>query len=91
MGEQLGGLKRTYMCGELTVEYVGKSVVVMGWVNSRRDHGGLVFIDLRDRTGIVQIVFSEQVSKEAFEKVQSVRSEYVLAVEGEVVKGFLRM
>ncbi|MBE3592477.1 MAG: aspartate--tRNA ligase [Thermoanaerobacter sp.] len=86
MGEQLGGLKRTYMCGELTVEYVGKSVVVMGWVNSRRDHGGLVFIDLRDRTGIVQIVFSEQVSKEAFEKVQSVRSEYVLAVEGEVVK-----
>ncbi|MDK2794020.1 MAG: aspartyl-tRNA synthetase, partial [Caldanaerobacter sp.] len=65
---------------------VGKSVVVMGWVNSRRDHGGLVFIDLRDRTGIVQIVFSEQVSKEAFEKVQSVRSEYVLAVEGEVVK-----
>jgi aspartyl-tRNA synthetase len=74
------------MCGELTVEDVGKSVVVMGWVNSRRDHGGLVFIDLRDRTGIVQIVFSEQVSKEAFEKVQSVRSEYVLAVEGEVVK-----
>ncbi|KKC29891.1 aspartyl-tRNA synthetase [Caldanaerobacter subterraneus subsp. pacificus DSM 12653] len=86
MRYQLGGFKRTHMCGELTVEDVGKSVVVMGWVNSRRDHGGLVFIDLRDRTGIVQIVFSEQVSKEAFEKVQSVRSEYVLAVEGEVVK-----
>ncbi|MEW9082139.1 aspartate--tRNA ligase [Caldanaerobacter subterraneus] len=86
MGEQLGGLKRTHMCGELGVKDVGKSVVVMGWVNSRRDHGGLVFIDLRDRTGIVQIVFSEQVSKEVFEKVQSVRSEYVLAVEGEVVK-----
>jgi aspartyl-tRNA synthetase len=86
MRYQLEGFKRTHMCGELTVEDVGKSVVVMGWVNSRRDHGGLVFIDLRDRTGIVQIVFSEQVSKEAFEKVQSVRSEYVLAVEGEVVK-----
>ncbi|MGB9781319.1 aspartate--tRNA ligase [Caldanaerobacter sp.] len=86
MGEQLGGLKRTHMCGEITVEDVGKSVVVMGWVNSRRDHGGLVFIDLRDRTGIVQVVFNEQVSKEAFEKVQSVRNEYVLAVEGEVVK-----
>ncbi|MEW9083147.1 aspartate--tRNA ligase [Caldanaerobacter subterraneus] len=86
MRYQLEGFKRTHMCGELTVDDVGKSVVVMGWVNSRRDHGGLVFIDLRDRTGIVQIVFSEQVSKEVFEKVQSVRSEYVLAVEGEVVK-----
>ncbi|HEY8361288.1 MAG TPA: aspartate--tRNA ligase [Tissierellaceae bacterium] len=86
MRYQLGGFKRTHMCGELTVDDVGKSAVVMGWVNSRRDHGGLVFIDLRDRTGIVQIVFSGQVSKEAFEKVQSVRSEYVLAVEGEVVK-----
>ena len=86
MGEQLNGLKRTHMCGELTVEDVGKSVVVMGWVQRRRDHGGLVFIDLRDRTGIVQVVFSSNTSSEAFEKVQSVRSEYVLAIEGKVVK-----
>ncbi|MGI1691928.1 aspartate--tRNA ligase [Thermoanaerobacter uzonensis] len=86
MGEQLNGLKRTHMCGELTIEDVGKSVVVMGWVQRRRDHGGLVFIDLRDRTGIVQVVFSNEVSSEAFEKVQSVRSEYVLAIEGKVVK-----
>ncbi|KHO62323.1 aspartyl-tRNA synthetase [Thermoanaerobacter sp. YS13] len=86
MGEQLNGLKRTHMCGELTVEDVDKSVVVMGWVQRRRDHGGLVFIDLRDRTGIVQVVFSNEVSSEAFEKVQSVRSEYVLAIEGKVVK-----
>ncbi|AIS52323.1 aspartate--tRNA(Asp/Asn) ligase AspS [Thermoanaerobacter kivui] len=86
MGEQLKGLKRTHMCGELTVEDVDKSVVVMGWVQRRRDHGGLVFIDLRDRTGIVQVVFSNEVSSEAFEKVQSVRSEYVLAIEGKVVK-----
>jgi aspartyl-tRNA synthetase len=86
MGEQLNGLKRTHMCGELTVEDVDKYVVVMGWVQRRRDHGGLVFIDLRDRTGIVQVVFSNEVSSEAFEKVQSVRSEYVLAIEGKVVK-----
>ncbi|MDI3529867.1 MAG: aspartyl-tRNA synthetase [Thermoanaerobacter sp.] len=86
MGEQLNGLKRTHMCGELTVEDVDKSVVVMGWVQRRRDHGGLVFIDLRDRTGIVQVVFNNEVSSEAFEKVQSVRSEYVLAIEGKVVK-----
>jgi len=86
MGEQLNGLKRTHMCGELTVEDVDKSVVVMGWVQRRRDHGGLVFIDLRDRTGIVQVVFNNEVSSEAFEKVQGVRSEYVLAIEGKVVK-----
>ncbi|MDI3501544.1 MAG: aspartyl-tRNA synthetase [Thermoanaerobacter sp.] len=86
MGEQLNGLKRTHMCGELTVEDVDKYVVVMGWVQRRRDHGGLVFIDLRDRTGIVQVVFNNEVSSEAFEKVQSVRSEYVLAIEGKVVK-----
>ncbi|MDK2815255.1 MAG: aspartyl-tRNA synthetase [Thermoanaerobacter sp.] len=86
MGEQLKGLKRTHMCGELTVEDVDKSVVVMGWVQRRRDHGGLVFIDLRDRTGIVQVVFNNEVSSEAFEKVQGVRSEYVLAIEGKVVK-----
>jgi aspartyl-tRNA synthetase len=86
MGEQLNGLKRTHMCGELTIEDIDKSVVVMGWVQRRRDHGGLVFIDLRDRTGIVQVVFSNEVSSEAFEKVQIVRSEYVLAIEGKVVK-----
>lgn len=86
MGEQLNGLKRTHMCGELTIEDIDKSVVVMGWVQRRRDHGGLVFIDLRDRTGIVQVVFNNEVSSEAFEKVQIVRSEYVLAIEGKVVK-----
>lgn len=86
MGEQLMGLKRTHMCGELSVKDVNKHVVIMGWVQRRRDLGGLVFIDLRDRTGTVQIVFNDMLSKEAFDKVQSVRSEYVLAVEGKVVK-----
>lgn len=86
MGEQLSGMKRTHMCGELSLEDVGKKVVVMGWVQRRRDLGGLVFLELRDRTGLIQIVFNEQLSKEAFAKVQCVRNEYVLAVEGEVVR-----
>lgn len=80
----MGFLKRTDMCGSLRKEHVGKKVTLMGWVHRRRDHGGLIFIDLRDREGIVQIVFSPQVSLEAFKKAESVRSEYVLAVVGEV-------
>ncbi|QSZ26581.1 aspartate--tRNA ligase [Aceticella autotrophica] len=79
-------LKRTHMCGELTLDDINKEVVLMGWVQKRRDLGGLVFIELRDRTGLIQIVFNEQISKEAFDKVQSVRTEYVLAVKGKVVK-----
>ncbi|KUK11083.1 MAG: Aspartate--tRNA ligase [Clostridia bacterium 41_269] len=84
MAESMGFLKRTDMCGSLRKEHVGKKVTLMGWVHRRRDHGGLIFIDLRDREGIVQIVFSPQVSLEAFKKAESVRSEYVLAVVGEV-------
>jgi len=86
MGEQLSGMKRTHMCGELTLEDVGKSVIVMGWVQRRRDLGGLIFLELRDRTGLIQIVCSEQLSKEAFDKAQHVRNEYVLAAAGEVVR-----
>lgn len=86
MGEQLAGMKRTHMCGELTINDVGKNVVVMGWVQRRRDLGGLIFLELRDRTGLIQIVFSEQLSKEAFDKAQHVRNEYVLAASGKVVK-----
>jgi aspartyl-tRNA synthetase (EC 6.1.1.12) len=86
MGEQLSGMKRTHMCGKLTLEDVGKSVIVMGWVQRRRDLGGLIFLELRDRTGLIQIVCSEQLSKEAFDKAQHVRNEYVLAAAGEVVR-----
>ncbi|MGF7431517.1 aspartate--tRNA ligase [Thermoanaerobacterium thermosaccharolyticum] len=86
MGEQLSGMKRTHMCGELTLDDVGKSVIVMGWVQRRRDLGGLIFLELRDRTGLIQIVCSEQLSKEAFDKAQHVRNEYVLAAAGEVVR-----
>ncbi|KRQ87529.1 Aspartate--tRNA ligase [Caloramator mitchellensis] len=85
MAEALRGLKRTNMCGELNQEFVGKEVVLMGWVQKRRDLGGLIFADLRDRTGIVQVVFGEEINSEAFKKAEAIRSEYVIAVVGEVV------
>jgi len=76
---------RTYYCGEITEKAVGEKVVLKGWVQKRRDLGGLIFIDLRDRTGIVQVVFSPEVSKEALHVAEKVRNEYVLSVEGTVV------
>lgn len=85
MAESMGNLKRTHMCGDLREYLVDEEVVVMGWVQKRRDHGGLIFVDLRDRTGIVQVVFSPEESEEVFKKAETVRSEYVLAVEGKVV------
>lgn len=85
MSESMGGLKRTYMCGELRSEHIDQIVVLMGWVQRRRDHGGLIFVDLRDRTGLVQVVFSPDADVESFKKAESIRSEYVLAVEGKVV------
>ncbi|MDH5561553.1 MAG: aspartate--tRNA ligase, partial [Deltaproteobacteria bacterium] len=80
--DQLGSWTRTHKCLEVSTEDVGKDCLLMGWVNSRRDHGGVIFIDLRDYTGISQIVFSEPDGKEAFEMAEQVRSEYVLAVKG---------
>jgi aspartyl-tRNA synthetase len=76
---------RTYYCGEITEKAIGEKVVLKGWVQKRRDLGGLIFIDLRDRTGIVQVVFSPEVSKEALNVAEKVRNEYVLSVEGTVV------
>jgi aspartyl-tRNA synthetase len=76
---------RTYYCGEITEKAIGEKVVLKGWVQKRRDLGGLIFIDLRDRTGIVQVVFSPDVSKEALATADKVRNEYVLHVEGQVV------
>ena len=80
MSESMGTLKRTHMCGELRLEHVKQQVVLMGWVQKRRDHGGLIFVDLRDRAGIVQVVFSPEQAKEAFAKAETVRSEYVLSL-----------
>lgn len=78
-------LKRTHMCGELDVEHIGQRVALNGWVQKRRDLGGLVFLDIRDRTGVVQAVVDGEVSEDAFEKAQSIRSEYVISVSGTVV------
>ncbi|MBE7022270.1 MAG: aspartate--tRNA ligase [Ruminococcaceae bacterium] len=83
--ETLAGLKRTHKCGTLRTEHVGSEVTVMGWTQVYRNLGGVIFIDLRDRSGIVQVVFNVDQDKEMFEKADSVRSEYVLAVVGEVV------
>ncbi|MGC8766577.1 MAG: aspartate--tRNA ligase [Brevinematia bacterium] len=77
---------RTDYCGEITEKYLGKEVIVNGWVKSVRDHGGVIFVDLRDIRGVVQIVFSPEVSKELHESASKIRDEYVLAVKGIVRK-----
>jgi aspartyl-tRNA synthetase len=80
----LGNLQRTHRCGDLRVEQAGQDVVLMGWVNRRRDHGNLIFLDVRDRTGITQVVLDKEVSSEAHAKAEAARSEYVVAVKGKV-------
>ncbi|HIE03690.1 MAG TPA: aspartate--tRNA ligase, partial [Candidatus Latescibacteria bacterium] len=84
MREPLGDWRRTHNCGELREEHVGQDVVLMGWVARRRDHGGVIFIDLRDRYGITQVVCNPQHSPEAHRKADRVRPEYVIAVKGKV-------
>ncbi|MBT2660685.1 aspartate--tRNA ligase [Bacillus sp. ISL-45] len=76
---------RSYFCGEVTEEAIGEKVTLKGWVQKRRDLGGLIFIDLRDRTGLVQIVFNPDVSQEALSLAEKVRTEYVLDVKGTVI------
>ena len=77
-------LKKTHTCGELTKKHTGSMVTLMGWVHTRRDHGGLIFVDLRDRGGITQVVFNPELAAEAHKEAGDVRSEYVLAVTGKV-------
>ena len=77
-------LKRTHTCGVLRKSEVGKEAILTGWVASRRDHGGLVFIDLRDRYGVTQVVFNPALGKELHEKAGELRAEFVVAVRGEV-------
>ncbi|GAF81373.1 unnamed protein product, partial [marine sediment metagenome] len=83
--EPMGSWKKTHSCGELSKNNIGKEVILMGWAQSRRDHGGLIFIDLRDREGISQIVFDPKDSAEAHKKAHIIKNEYVLAVKGKVV------
>jgi aspartyl-tRNA synthetase len=85
MIDLLGNLKRSDYCGDLKKKDVNREVTLLGWVQRRRDLGGLIFIELRDREGIVQVVFNPEVSSGAHEKAQSLRSEYVVGVKGTVV------
>lgn len=84
MAEFMGNLKRTDYCGKLFLDSIKKEVVVTGWVQKRRNLGSLIFIDLRDKTGIVQAVFDETTTPDVFEKAKLIRSEYVLAIKGVV-------
>ena len=77
---------RTIECGEITKDQLGKELTLTGWVDTRRDHGGLIFIDLRDRSGIMQLVFNPELAKDIHEQAHSLRSEYVIKVVGDVVK-----
>ncbi|OEU83205.1 MAG: aspartate--tRNA ligase, partial [Desulfobacterales bacterium S5133MH4] len=85
MLDSLGNLKRTHHCSQLTAKNVGEEVVLMGWVLRRRDHGGVIFVDLRDREGITQVVFNPEFNKAVHDKAHAIRSEFVLAVRGTVV------
>jgi len=86
MEESISGMKRTHLCTELNNSNIGQKVTLMGWTHKRRDLGGLIFVWLRDRSGIIQIVFNSDIDKELFEKAQALRSEFVIAVVGEVVE-----
>ena len=85
MTDLLGNLKRTHDCCQLRDGDIDKDVVLMGWVQHRRDHGGVIFIDLRDRKGITQIVFNPEFAKDTHEKARDIRNEYVLGVKGKVI------
>ncbi len=87
MAESMKGLKRTHRCAELSVGNVGQTVTVMGWVQKQRNKGSIIFVDLRDRSGLLQILFEEgECSEECFQKAAKLRSEYVVAVVGRVEK-----
>ncbi len=84
MADNLGDMRRTHSCGELGAAEVGRDVVLMGWVQRRRDHGGVIFVDLRDREGITQVVFNPEMAPEVHAKAHVIRSEFVVGVRGRV-------
>ena len=85
MSESMKGLKRSARCAELSNKNIGETVTVMGWVQKSRNKGGIIFLDLRDRSGLLQIIFEESdIGKEGFEKAEKLRSEFVIAVVGRV-------
>ncbi len=83
--DSLGEMKRTHTCSELTAKNIDQEVILMGWVQRRRDHGGVIFVDLRDREGITQVVFNPEFDEEIHSKAHVIRNEFVLAVRGTVI------
>src|SRR3990167_971340 len=79
-------LERTTGCGLVSENYLNKNICLAGWVHRRRDHGGLIFIDLRDRTGLMQLVFNPELSQEVHDQAHKIRSEYVISVFGKVIE-----
>ena len=86
MADLLGNMRRTHHCNELGIQDEGREVVLMGWVQRRRDHGGVIFIDLRDREGLTQVVFNPEIEADVHAKAHVIRSEFVLGVRGKVVR-----
>ena len=84
MADLLGDIRRTHHCNQLGADEVGLEVVLMGWVQRRRDHGGVIFVDLRDREGLTQVVFNPDVHAEPHAKAHVLRSEFVIGVRGRV-------
>ncbi|MDY0189973.1 MAG: aspartate--tRNA ligase [Desulfuromonas sp.] len=84
MNDKLGNWKRTHYCGDLTSAHIGSEVCLMGWVQRRRDHGGLIFIDLRDREGIAQLALDPDRDPEAHSKADKIRNEFVIAIKGTI-------
>ncbi len=82
--DNLGPMRRTHHCRELSIDDVGREVVLMGWVQRRRDHGGVIFVDLRDREGITQVVFNPEINAAVHDKAQALRNEFVIGVRGKV-------
>ena len=83
--ESMGALRRTHTCNDLGLDFLNQETILMGWVLRRRDHGGVIFIDLRDRWGITQVVFNPEINEEVHAKAHQLRSEWVIAVRGRVV------
>ena len=85
MAESMAGLKRSHRCGEVSESNIGQEVTVMGWVQKSRNKGGIIFVDLRDRSGLLQIIFEESdCGSQYFAKAEKLRSEFVVAVTGQV-------
>ena len=84
--ESMGALRRTHTCNDLGADFLDRETILMGWVLRRRDHGGVIFIDLRDRWGITQIVFNPEINEAVHAKAHQLRSEWVIAVRGTVAR-----